>query len=429
MKKILLFLVLPLIIFAKDETNTGSDEDFLFDAVVFKGDSTGLSRLDIFVVIPYQTLEFVQSGDIYGSKYDIIIDIYNINSTETYNDKISKVITAEDYYISQGGSGEFDFNQKVFYLPSGEYRLKVTMRDKISDREYQRSRKITVLDFYKYDFSLSGLLLVSSIESINGKNKINPHISDDIAPLHDNFFVFFESYNNKKEKEVALKYEILLNDDEVKTEGEIEYKTIKSGTQQNFIKIPSQDKLPTGNYTLKISAFNSDSTKEFTDDNLIAVTQRSIKIRQSIAGNILKDLDNAIRQLRYVAYQDEIEKIEKAPSRVEKEHRFLMFWKSKDPSPNTELNEAMIEYYSRIKYANNAFKSYTEGWMTDKGMVFVIYGKPYSAEKQNNYNDNRIYEVWRYRNNREFIFVDNSGFGDFRLLRPATIQEKYQYGR
>jgi hypothetical protein len=89
----------------------------------------------------------------------------------------------------------------------------------------------------------------------------------------------------------------------------------------------------------------------------------------------------------------------------------------------------MEEYYNRIDYANNNFKAYTEGWLTDKGNVFVVYGKPNNIDRTNNsFADNRTYERWTYANNRVFIFLDESGVGDSRLHSPSIVTEKYIYG-
>jgi GWxTD domain-containing protein len=427
MKKILILIFIAIFAMnAEDKFQNDSDNEFLLDAIVFKGDSVGKSRLDIFVVVPYKSLEFIKSGDIYGSKYDVFIDVYNVETNEVLTDNYSRVITAEDYFIASGGSAEFDYNQNIYYLEPGDYRMKIIVHDKISNREYTRSRRVSVIDFNSFDLSLSGIMLVSSIEENNGKYKINPHISDNIGKIENDFFAFFECYNFKGLNEIPLVYQITDKNDKVVQQGEVITEAINDGSNRLYMKIDSPGKLSTGVYSLRIIALKENSN-DFSEQNYLAVAQRSVKIEQSLIGNLLEDIDNAIRQLRYAAFQEEIDKIKDAPNRAEKEKRFMEFWKSKDPSPNTDRNEAFNQYYNRINYANRNFKSYTEGWMTDKGMVYVIYGPPYSAERQNRYGDNRVYEIWRYNNNREFVFIDNTGFGDFRLIRPATIVEKYEY--
>jgi GWxTD domain-containing protein len=106
--------------------------------------------------------------------------------------------------------------------------------------------------------------------------------------------------------------------------------------------------------------------------------------------------------------------------------RFEEFWRKKDPSPTTDRNEAYDEYYSRITFANQAYRTYTEGWLTDMGMVYIIYGQPLSITKSNRNLDGRIYEKWTY-NGRQFIFVDYNGLGDYRLYSPMSVPDKYTY--
>ena len=81
-----------------------------------------------------------------------------------------------------------------------------------------------------------------------------------------------------------------------------------------------------------------------------------------------------------------------------------------------------------MNFANANFKSYNDGWLTDKGRVFIVLGNPNSTEKFSNFGNNVQYEKWIYNSfQREIIFEDKSGFGDFRLARPANFIEKYEY--
>ena len=424
---ILFVLLLFSISSAQKELQTSSNNDFLFDAVVFKSDSADLGRVDVYVVVPYETLEFLKSKDLYANKYNIIIEIFDSTGNKINNKLIKRAVSSEEYFITRGGTGQFDYVQEIFHLKPGSYKLKVEIVDKISNRTYQRNRKITVLDFDKYNFSMSGILLVSSIEERNGKYIITPYISDNIGKLKDDFFLFFESYNNSSREKVDFIYRILNSKSNVITTGERKRRDLGNNKQQHYLRINSLSSLPSGIYTLELIALKASDKKDISKEDYLAAAQRSIKNVQTIAGNVMQNIDEAIRQLRYIAYQDEIDKIKDAETTEEKKERFEQFWNKKDPSPSTERNEAFQEYYSRIAFANRNFKSYTDGWMTDKGMVYVIFGPPYSVDKRSNYGDGRVYEIWRYRDNREFVFVDNSGFGDFRLVRPMTISEKYEY--
>jgi GWxTD domain-containing protein len=116
-------------------------------------------------------------------------------------------------------------------------------------------------------------------------------------------------------------------------------------------------------------------------------------------------------------------------NKADKQKRFEKYWKSLDPSPSTERNEAYDEYYSRIEYANKNFKSYTEGWLTDMGMVYIVFGPPNYTDQSNSYNGRTVYIKWTYLNNREYIFADETGLGDYRLRSGFSVTEKYRYNR
>ena len=134
--------------------------------------------------------------------------------------------------------------------------------------------------------------------------------------------------------------------------------------------------------------------------------------------NSIGDISQAIQNMRYILRDDEWKKLKKAKS-DERESLFLEYWSGKDPTPETEENEIMDEYFSRINYSNANFKSYTDGWKTDMGMIYILFGPPDDLET---YNDplSRLYsQRWHYYGiNKYFDFVDENGFGDYRLTTP-----------
>ncbi len=79
----------------------------------------------------------------------------------------------------------------------------------------------------------------------------------------------------------------------------------------------------------------------------------------------------------------------------------------------------MEEYFARVDYANEKFKTHREGWKTDMGMVFIIFGVPDNIDRHPFELGDPPYEIWDYYAiNRRFIFVDESGFGEYRSVYP-----------
>ncbi len=415
--------------FSQFGRTTGGVSKFYFDAVVFSGGIGSEARIDFYILVPFQSLRFEKANDVFASKYALEFIFVDSTGNKVLSKIVEKKIIAKNYYISQGGEGSFDYTQKIFELAPGEYKVKIKLIDKLNDNVYERSRTITVLDFSKYGFSLSGILLVSSIEEINGKYKITPHVSDNIANLKDGYFAFFEVNNFSGQKTVDFDYKIIDNDKKTIFKSDKTTAKLNGFINQQYLKIAPVPSMVTGSYTLIITAYMHINNLDEQPDEVLAITKRSIRYIQSISGNVKADINKAIRQLRYVATQSEIDFIEEGATTEEKQERFEDFWKKLDPTPNTEKNEAFDEYYGRIEYANKKFKSYTEGWRTDMGKVYVIFGQPINIDRREYPGNGNIMELWQYYGNREFLFSDNSGFGDFRLIRPYAVTEKYKFNR
>lgn len=128
----------------------------------------------------------------------------------------------------------------------------------------------------------------------------------------------------------------------------------------------------------------------------------------------LYNLDVAINKLRFIVDSDKLQRM-KSGSRSEKERRFREFWEERDPSPETEFNELMAEYYHRIDYAYENFTTMQNpGFDTDQGRAYILYGEPERIERRL-LTDRPTREIWEYPN-RTLIFEATTGFGDFRLI-------------
>ncbi len=431
LRQIIILLILVFVVSYENFPQRDTKEIFYFDAIVFKSElesDTVSGRLDAFIMIPAQSLEFIKTSNFFTSEFSIIITISDTLGKQLVKEVIQDRMSFEDYNIAQGSTGSFRPYQRSFHLPAGNYNVKIILIDNNNNKEYSKSRSISVLDFNQYKFSLSGIMLLSSIEEKNGRYIITPHISDNVAQLKDGFFIFFETYSDKLKDTTDFVYEFINSKNSIVFQSP-RISRVTQKTTQNYIKITKPPDLSAGTYIIQLIALKYAPNLPFTSKDYLGVAQRTLKFMPTLGGMIMTDINQAIRQLRYIADQRDINYINSAGTLEEKLERFEQFWEKLDPSPNTERNEAFEEYYARINYANSNFRSYNEGWLTDKGMVYVIFGQPLNIERYPSmYGDNRVYEKWIYRNNREFIFADNTGFGDFRLVRPITVTEKYVYG-
>ncbi|MCW8824752.1 MAG: GWxTD domain-containing protein, partial [Ignavibacteriaceae bacterium] len=67
-----------------------------------------------------------------------------------------------------------------------------------------------------------------------------------------------------------------------------------------------------------------------------------------------------------------------------------------------------------------------EGWKTDRGRVFLVYGEPSEIDRHPNETDTRPYVIWIYESIEGgvlFVFGDLTGFSDYQLLHSTKRGE------
>jgi GWxTD domain-containing protein len=103
------------------------------------------------------------------------------------------------------------------------------------------------------------------------------------------------------------------------------------------------------------------------------------------------------------------------------------FWRRRDLTPATPVNEAKEEHYRRIAYANQRFASSIPGWKTDRGHVYILFGPPDVIESHpTGTTDTYPYDAWLYRRmegigeNVTIEFMDPTLTGEYRLVLDRT---------
>ena len=108
------------------------------------------------------------------------------------------------------------------------------------------------------------------------------------------------------------------------------------------------------------------------------------------------------------------------------------FWLRRNPNPDSPDNEFREEHYRRIAYANEHFAAGKPGWKTDRGHIYISFGKPDSIDSHpsggsyerpmdegGGETSTFPFEVWHYRylegvgDNIDLEFVDTCQCGDY----------------
>ena len=82
--------------------------------------------------------------------------------------------------------------------------------------------------------------------------------------------------------------------------------------------------------------------------------------------------DEMINCTRYLMNKNEFDECKNSSNQKEAIDKF---WVSIGGS-NERAKELLKRYYGRVKEANKYYSSYTQGWKTDRGMMFIVFGQP-----------------------------------------------------
>ncbi len=422
MKK-LWFAILPALViatslFAQTElanVDMSSGPQFHLDyaAIAAPGDSTQ-ARLFLYFEIKNDGLQFVKLEDGYEANYEISIALFDEDNYQVTG-KILKKTLFVDNYEETNSRVDYTLTEDYFDVQPGKYKIMIALEDAETGRTSKSELKIKVENFLRQELTISDIIFSDSLKTNEGGERwLSPTISDSRKGFNKTINAYFELYNNKDtEQAVEIKYE--LNGNSTRFRFQEQYrKTLSAFRQGEIIRIPA-DSLAADEYRLRITV-NGAKKGEI---------EKNFFVRWRGLPETAKDVDTAVAQLQYIASSPEWKKFKNAEG-AKKMEVFKEFWQKRDPTPGTEVNEAMEGHYNRIDYANRTFSvMQRDGWRTDMGMVYVILGAPDEVERNvfprfSNYP----YEIWHYyRYNRYFEFYDATGFGDYRLASPSSFYE------
>ncbi len=155
------------------------------------------------------------------------------------------------------------------------------------------------------------------------------------------------------------------------------------------------------------------------------------ELRQELKGPYKKW---ANQDVRWIITDQEMKAFKSLSNDEERDAFIEQFWQRRNPDPESPENTFRDEHYRRIEYANEHFAAGKPGWMTDRGHMYIAYGKPDSIDSHpsgGNYDrpmeegggstSTFPFETWHYRyiegvgDNIDIEFVDTCMCGDYHM--------------
>lgn len=143
--------------------------------------------------------------------------------------------------------------------------------------------------------------------------------------------------------------------------------------------------------------------------------QRDTSVAEGLAFRIEDDyprlarIENLADPLIYICTKQEFEKIRQAKGEKKAFDRVIL-----NITGNAERAKIfMRSYFRRVELANEYFTSYKEGWKTDRGMIFIVFGLPD--------------EVFRFADREIWNYKSTSIKANFEFTKSSTVFDPNNY--
>jgi GWxTD domain-containing protein len=320
-------------------------------------------------------------------------------------------------------------------VPFGNYRLHVVAYDSANPAHRDSlSMPVEIKAFA----TVSDLQLCASIQAstntshpyFKNAHEVTPHPSLVFGAFMPVVYAYTELYDVDTSKVYAVDYEIIDADGAVakKVSRQRRYRT------RNTVEVSTLNAvaLKPGKYTLRLNVQNSPSQqKEFYVYQLPSASVEPAPNATSLAVAIEtlteKEIEEEFQKAKYLADKTETSFFSQLKTAPAKKEFLKEFWSRLEAGSATETPRPRTDYLRRVQLADERYSQYTKkGWRTDRGRVFILYGKPDEVERHPSEGVTKPYEVWYFyqiENGVQFVFVDRNGFGDYELVHSTKRNE------
>ncbi len=373
--------------------------------VSLPGSSRETSVVACFAEIRYRNIQFIKRDDGYHAELE-----FTFSLSDTVNGNPVRLIDRL-YELHVQQFRETVDRQKIHRIverievPVGSYIVEVVVRDRNAKSQGIIREQLKLPDFYSHLSISKPILMWDSVTTLDPEKMIpfrNRNFDRD-------FFALVIVGGLQPGVPVSIQYALFDNRNQDVFERSLKLVPDRS-VKYVALRIPV-NKLVLGSTRLQIVARHGRHE---------ASSQRIIYSTFGQTSQFTENIASYIEPMRYIMNSREWRELYDAPPEKQNE-LFKQFWKERDPTPEDEDNPLLEEFFLRVEEANQRFSwGSEEGWKTDRGRIFIIYGPPDSIERQKSPRTGITYEIWRYYNlGRQFVFEDRYNNGNYRLFSSS----------
>lgn len=381
----------------------GGPLGFVGSVRVFAGHTPDSLRLMVGLSLQSRGLTFRRDGDGFLAEYRVEIVVRGTSTVQSVRNERIRVATFRETQRTD----ESVIFQDIIAVTPGSYALSVVVRDRNGPNAGRVEQRIAVPALNPPSMSLPVAIYEATARTSLAAAPVivvNPRQSAQYGS--DTLHFYFESYGFAAGRRLVAAA--------VNGERRDEWRDtlVVTGTDSvaSHVFLIPPGALTIGRYELQLRR----------GDSVLASSPIVVTFSDQYA---IANVEDIVSLLRYFPAVDSLRGILRLPP-AERGAAWRKFWRESDASPSTPENEAIDEYLIRVRIANERFRDEgTAGWLTDRGEVYIRLGEPDAiVDSRPDQTRGRVI-VWNYQEHRlQLYFVDDAGFGNFRLS-PASRAE------
>lgn len=415
----LLLMTLSATVFAK--------ENFYFDYSRFYT-SYNMTHVEFYYDIPLLSLKYRKIGDnSIEAEYEIYIKVTNDSSKKFYDSKWTKknvIKLTKNFNMSRKNL----IDKEDFQLLPGNYTVYTYVYDRVGKKKFEKTVNLKINN-QKQKLSLSDLELTEMIKEDTTKSLfyrnglfILPNASKTYAKWKYILETYIEVYNVKSDSgECRIKY--FITDEKGDTVLSNNWKTVeKLANDVIDMNIFNLLALKDGNYKINaVCVMGGDTSETAKDFRIKTYTE---KLPQLLFKN--SEEEKEYYHLEYILTGKNLLFFNKLSEEGKKNYA-KYYWVKMDPNKDTPYSEALGEFVNNLHYVDRMFKQGNrKGRDTDRGRIYLKYGKPDQIIRKGITQQYRSAEIWKYYNKGgiTFIFSDITNTGKYELIYSSTPLER-----
>ncbi|MEX2602277.1 MAG: GWxTD domain-containing protein [Balneolaceae bacterium] len=355
--------------------------------------------------IVHGSLIFREVEGVNTSEITLEIRIIGVEGT-TYTDNYRTEFTItneQEGYVTTQDVMKFEREMEV---PPGNYEVVVSVIDQTSGNETIRTVNTYIPDPGDDIINLTSVQLLS--KDNDGQNpRFLPVTTYDVPASMDSLRFLVQVTNNRSEDPLVVDARLLQFESDTSaarfmssnnySPSTMPYRGINYSNseevdisrrvleQAGVVMIEYNFPLPErGNYRFEVNAASDNA------EDLFKARDFSIKSENYPAIQTPREL---AEPLAYLMSEDEYEQILSIQEPEQLKEAIDRFWLSNVQS-TSRARQVISLYYERVEEANKQFSNFKEGWKTDPGMIYILFGPPWYVERRMNFM------LWAYSYDR-----------------------------